>query len=204
MILIGLTGGMGMGKSTAARLLLQRGVPVVDTDDLARAVVEPGQPALDEVRQAFGPAVLGADGRLDRGKLAETVFGDPAQRERLERILHPRIRERWLDQAAQWRAAGRPCGAVVIPLLYETLAAREFDAIICVACSAASQQARLLQRGWSAEHIAQRLAAQWPIAKKMDAANFVLWSEPSLAVHGQQVDWILERLKADPPVLTPA
>src|SRR5262245_53982791 len=102
MRLIGLTGGVGMGKSTAADLLKERGIPVVDTDQLARDVVEPGQPAFNEVKERFGPGVVGPDGTLNRKALADLIFADSARRQELESILHPRIRERWLAQAALW------------------------------------------------------------------------------------------------------
>src|SRR6185436_6159991 len=167
MNLIGLTGGIGMGKTTAANLLAERGVPIVDTDALAREVVEPGKPAWEEIRREFGNDILATDGQLRREELARQVFSDPARRQRLEEIVHPRIRERWLAQVEFWRAANQPRGVVVIPLLFETNAESAFDTIICVACSAATQQQRLLARGWDREQINQRLQAQWPIEKKI-------------------------------------
>src|SRR5512137_799134 len=108
MRVLGLTGGVGMGKSTSAQLLCDRGVPVVDTDDLARQVVAPGQPALAEVREAFGADVVGPDGQLRRDELAQRVFADAAARTRLEQILHPRIRALWRAQVETWRTEGRP------------------------------------------------------------------------------------------------
>ncbi|MBI3192439.1 MAG: dephospho-CoA kinase, partial [Pedosphaera parvula] len=112
MKLLGLTGGVGMGKSTAADLLARRGVPVIDTDAIARHVVEPGQPALQEIHAAFGPAAIAPDGTLQRGELARRVFTDPHARRQLEAILHPRIRAVWQAQVEAWRAAGRACGVV--------------------------------------------------------------------------------------------
>src|SRR4051812_22563263 len=123
MHLIGVTGGVGMGKTTAARFLQERGVPVIDTDVLAREVVEPGKPAWEEIRQAFGQEILGPDGQLRREELARQVFSDEARRKELEAIVHPRIRERWLAQVEVWRAEKQPRGVVVIPLLFETDAA---------------------------------------------------------------------------------
>src|SRR5687768_11803944 len=113
-----------MGKSTAASILARRGLPVLDTDDLARELVEPGHPALDGARAAFGTAVIDAAGRLSRRELARIVFAGPEKRARLEAILHPRIRQRWLDHVAKWRAERQPAGVVVIPLLFETNAAK--------------------------------------------------------------------------------
>jgi dephospho-CoA kinase len=188
---LGLTGGVGMGKSTAAQLLVTRGVAVVDTDDLARQVVEPGEPALAEVRAAFGPQITGPDGRLRRDELARRVFADPAARTRLESILHPRIRALWRAQVQIWRAEGRPLAVVVIPLLFETQAEAELDATICVACSAAAQYQRLLARGWPPEQIEQRLQAQWPAERKMARADYVVWSEAGLDVQAAQIERIL-------------
>lgn len=194
MILLGLTGGIGMGKSTSARLLKERGVSVVDTDDLAREVVAPGQPALEELKTTFGLDVIGSDGALKREHLARIVFADPARRQQLEAILHPRIRQRWLDVANQWREEEHPLGVVIIPLLYETEAAGEFGAVVCVACSAPTQRGRLRGRGWSDQEIDQRLAAQWPATKKMELANYVIWTEPRVEMHGPQLDRLLRTL----------
>ena len=194
MKICGLTGGIGMGKSTAAEFLRQRGLPVVDTDDLAREVVEPGQPALEEIRRTFGADMLGADGRLRRRELAQAVFANAALRHQLEGILHPRIREQWLARVEEWRAAGSALGVVVIPLLFETKAQSLFHTVLCVACSAASQGRRLLTRGWSAAEIAQRIEAQWPAQAKMTASDYVVWTEGNLQVQAEQWDRVLVKL----------
>jgi dephospho-CoA kinase len=194
MILLGLTGGIGMGKSTSAEILAQRGVAVVDTDQLAREVVEPGQPALEEIRREFGPAVIDAAGRLQREELARRVFSDDAARRKLEAITHPRIRERWRARAAQWRAERRPLGVVVIPLLFETGAEKELDRIVCLACTAATQRERLRARGWNDAQIEGRIRAQWPTEKKIALAHFVIWSETTLELHAAQWERILARL----------
>lgn len=191
---LGLTGGIGMGKSTSAQLLRARGVPVVDTDDLARQIVEPGQPALAELLAAFGPQFAGPDGQLRRDELARRVFTDPAARRQLEDILHPRIRTLWHAQVETWRAEGPPLAVVVIPLLFETKAEAELDATICIACSAATQQQRLRARGWSPEQIEQRLQAQWPVETKMARADYVVWTEADLDLHAVQIERILRRL----------
>ena len=171
MKVIGLTGGIGMGKSTADQLLRQRGVPVVDTDLLARELVERGQPALKKIKKLFGPDVIGADGGLRRGELARRVFANTPARQQLEAILHPPIRHLWRKQVEVWRDEGKPLAVVVIPLLFETHAERELDATICVACSSATQHERLLARGWSPEQIEQRLRAQWSIEQKIAKAD---------------------------------
>jgi dephospho-CoA kinase len=194
MQLIGLTGGIGMGKSTSADLLSRRGIPVVDTDVLAREVVGPGQPGLAEVVATFGAEVLAADGSLQRGVLARKVFSNEASRKQLEGILHPLIRERWLAQVEHWKQESRSCGVVVIPLLFETAAERLFDTIVCTACSPESQRERLLKRGWSEEESSQRIRAQWPVEKKMNQSRFVVWTEGSLEVHSAQWQRVLAYL----------
>lgn len=176
-----------MGKSTADRCLRQRGVPVVDTDLLARELVEPGRAALDEIVQAFGADIVGPDRQLRRDALATRVFSDPGARSTLEGILHPRIRSAWRAQMETWRAEGRPIAVVVIPLLFETRAEVELDSTVCIACSAASQRERLLARGWSPAQIEGRLAAQWPIQKKMDLSTYVVWSEGGIDILDAQL-----------------
>ena len=194
MNLCGLTGGVGMGKSTTAEFLRARRVPVVDTDELARQLVQPGQPAFVEIQTEFGKKVIAPDGRLRRDDLAAIVFADAAARKKLEAILHPRIRERWLAQIEAWRGENHPLAMVVIPLLFETGAESSFDKIICVACSAVSQRERLLARGWTPDQIRQRLAAQWPIDQKIARSDFVVWTDGALDVHTQQLELILQKL----------
>jgi dephospho-CoA kinase len=195
MILCGLTGGVGMGKSTAAGFFLQLGVRLVDTDELAHDLVQPGQPALGEIQQAFGANLLAPDGRLKRDELARLVFSDAAARKKLEAILHPRIRERWQAQVAAWRGESCPVAMVVIPLLFETGAEGGFDRIICVACSPAAQRERLAARGWAEAQIQGRIAAQMPVEQKIARAHFVLWTEGVLASHRRQATEIFRRLQ---------
>jgi dephospho-CoA kinase len=190
----GLTGGVGMGKSTAAGILRNRDAQVVDTDELARQLVQPGEPALAEIQNQFGKNVIAADGRLRRDELARIVFADAAARQKLEAILHPRIRERWLAQIETWRGENHKLAVVVIPLLFETQAESRFDKIICVACSAASQHERLLARGWTPEQIRQRIAAQMPVDLKIARADFVVWTDGNLDAHAWQLERILSRL----------
>jgi dephospho-CoA kinase len=190
----GLTGGVGMGKSTAAEFLRARGAQVVDTDELARQLVQPGQPALAEIQAEFGKKVIAPDGRLRRDELARIVFADAAARKKLETILHPRIRERWLAQIEAWRGENRALAVVVIPLLFETRAESHFDKIICVACSAVTQHERLLARGWTLEQIKQRLAAQWPVEQKISLADFVVWTDGALDAHARQLERIFVKL----------
>lgn len=197
-----------MGKSTAATLLAEHGVTIVDTDVLARQLVEPGQPALAEIQSAFGAETLANDGSLRRDLLARRVFSDSAAREKLEAILHPRIRELWQMQLAEWRSSTRGSSpelhpedatvvpndhyfCVVIPLLFETHAETELDATICVACSPVTQHQRLLSRGWNAAQITQRIQSQLPIEQKMARADYVVWNESSLEVLTAQLKRVL-------------
>src|ERR1043166_5438773 len=113
MKLIGLTGGIGGGKSTSAELLHRRGIPVIDTDSIAAQLVAPGQPALLEVLQTFGPSIRDEYGHLRREVLGQLVFSDPEARRKLEGILHPRIREAWLAEANRWLLAGNTLGVVI-------------------------------------------------------------------------------------------
>lgn len=186
MLLVGLTGGIGMGKSTVADYLAGRGEKVIDSDLLARQVVEPGQPALEEIRRVFGEEVFAAGGALERKELARIVFEDEPSRKKLEAILHPRIRELWRRQAEAWRTLRENRAFVVIPLLYETGAESELDRVVCIACSAGVQKGRLEARGWSRREMEQRIKAQWPIGTKMDRADAVIWNESTKAVCAEQ------------------
>lgn len=183
-----------MGKSAAGERLERRGLPVVDSDVIAREVCAPGTPALAEIRDRFGSDVIGPDGGLRRDEMARRIFGDEESRKALEAILHPRIRSAWKNKARQWRDDGQAGGAVQIPLLFETAAEDDFDSIICLACSSAIQKNRLMKRGWDEAQIARRIASQIPIDEKIDRANFVIWNESGLDELGEQLDRILREL----------
>jgi dephospho-CoA kinase len=194
MNLLGLTGGIGTGKSTAAKYLSARGIHVIDTDHVAREVVAAGEPALAAVAKAFGASVIDGAGALNRKALAEIVFADPARRQQLEAILHPPIRARWTAQVEQWRKSAVEVAVVVIPLLFETGAQTNFDSVICTACTEATQQERLRPRGWSDLQIASRISAQWPMDKKIGASQYVIWTEGTLEIHHRQLARLLERI----------
>jgi dephospho-CoA kinase len=156
---VGLTGGVASGKSAVAALLRELGAVVIDSDQLAREVVEPGTPGLAAVVEEFGETVLTGDGHLDRAALGSMVFGDEASRRRLEGILHPLIRAR----AAEVEAEAGPGALVVhdIPLLVETGQADRFDAVLVVDVPVETQVERMVRdRGWSAEDARSRVAAQ--------------------------------------------
>lgn len=187
MKVLGITGGIGMGKSACADLLREMGVLVIDTDTIARDLVQPGQAPLEEIFAAFGAGVRTPDGRLDRAALARIVFSDSSERHRLEAILHPRIRAVWKAQVSQWEEAGVKVAAVVIPLLFETDSANSFNSVVCVACSEATQRLRLRDRTWSDPQIDARLASQWPVGRKIELSQFVIWTDVPLDIHRAQV-----------------
>ncbi|HYO40150.1 MAG TPA: dephospho-CoA kinase [Nocardioidaceae bacterium] len=170
---VALTGGVAAGKSTVAAMLTELGAVVVDSDLLAREVVEPGTPGLAAVLEAFGPHLSTADGRLDRQALGALVFADPAARRRLEGILHPRIRARAVEVEA-----AAPAGALVvhdIPLLVETGQAGAFDAVLLVDVPVEVQVERMVQhRGWTREDAEGRVAAQATREQRRAVATYVL------------------------------
>jgi dephospho-CoA kinase len=170
---VGLTGGVASGKSTVAAVLTELGAVVIDSDQLAREVVEPGTPGLAAVVEEFGDGVLTEDGRLDRAALGAVVFGDEASRRRLEAILHPLIRER----AAEIEAASAPDALVVhdIPLLVETGQADRFDAVIVVDVPVEVQVERMVrERGWTRDDAEGRVAAQADREDRRAVATYVI------------------------------
>lgn len=191
MIVFGLTGGIGTGKTTAATRLAERGIPIVDSDIIARQLVEPGRPALQNIVELFGEDILDSVGALRRDALARRVFADPGARALLDGVLHPLIRVAWGRQINDWRTQGVNRAVVVIPLLFETAAETQFDATICTACKPATQHHRLVERGWDETQISGRLQAQWPLEKKMERARYVIWAEGPLGVLEAQLRRVL-------------
>jgi len=169
---IGLTGGIGSGKSTVSRLLAEHGAVIVDADAIAREVVEPGTPGLAAIVEAFGISILAADGSLDRPALAAVVFADPEARKRLDAIVHPLVRARAAEVAA-----AAPADAVVVndvPLLVETGQAGSYDLVLVVEADPATRVARLVQRGLTAEDARARMAAQATDEQRRAVADVVL------------------------------
>src|SRR6188768_25694 len=185
--LVGLTGGIGTGKSTVAGLFAERGVPVMDADVLARDVVAPGQPAA---------ADIAADGHIDRKRLGAIVFSDPAARARLEAITHPRIQELSRARAAALAAAGHKFALYEASLLVESGRWRELDGLIVVTASPATQVARVVRRdGVSEDQARARLRAQLPQEDKLRLATHVIDNDGDLAATEAQVDRVLAALR---------
>jgi dephospho-CoA kinase len=175
---IGLTGGIASGKSTVAKMFAELGVPVIDTDVVARQVVEPGQPGLDAVIDRFGADLLTRDGHLDRRALRNLVFDEADQRHALEAIVHPLIRARTIELADQ---AGGPYQVLVIPLLVETNFSALVDRVLVIDCPENQQRTRLLARDdETPERVNQILAAQVGRQKRLAAADDVIDNAGSL------------------------
>ena len=189
---MGLTGGIGAGKSEASEYLKRLDIPILDTDVVARELVTPGQPALAEIVAAFGSAILDSQGHLDRSALGQKVFGDSAARQRLEGILHPRIYEGWTAWIRQQSLQDQRLCAVVIPLLYEKGYDSHFQVTLALGCTPQTQRQRLHQRQWTDQMIDQRLAAQWPMSEKLQRANYCLWSEGQREALHQQIEVVLK------------
>jgi len=186
MIRVGLTGGIGSGKSTVAALLADRGALVIDADRIAREIVEPGQPALTEIEQRFGDDVIAPDGRLDRGALAGIVFADTAALSDLNAITHPRIAQRTADliEAA-------PADAAVVydmPLLVENDLAEGWDLVIVVEADRDVRIRRLIERGLDEADIEARMNRQATDEQRRAAADIVIDNSGDLRMLEQAVD----------------
>ncbi len=174
MLLVGLTGGIGAGKSTVAELLAGRGAVIVDADVVARAVVEPGEPAFDQLVERFGPGVVGADGRLDRPALARVAFADDVSRKELEAITHPAINAEFLR-----RIQAAPADGIVIcdvPLLAESdqARARGYEVVIVVEAPRDVRLGRLEGRGLTRNDAEARMAAQATDEQRRKLATYVV------------------------------
>lgn len=182
---IGLTGGIASGKSVVADMFAELGVPVIDTDIIAREVVAPGQPALQEIRERFGDHVMAADGGLDRGALREIIFAADQARLDLEALLHPRI---GAEARRQADAAGGPYQLIVVPLLVGSPLLKFVDRVLVVDCEEDTQIARLLARDAESEEQARRiLAAQASRKERLEIADDVINNDHSLGHVRDQV-----------------
>jgi dephospho-CoA kinase len=190
MRVLGLTGGIGSGKSMVAQMFAQLGAVVIDADRLARAVVEPGEPALQEITATFGSDVLLPDGHLDRSKLAGVIFADPVERAKLDAITHPRIRAR-MDAEIKARRLGPGVLIVDVPLLYENDRTHTVERVIVVWVDPQTQLQRIRQRdSLSADAARQRIAAQMPLDAKRARADHVIDNSGSREDTRRQVEAI--------------
>lgn len=189
MLLIGLTGGIGAGKSTVSAALARHGAVVVDADRIAREVVEPGSPGLDAVVAAFGPQVLTADGALDRPALAAVVFADPAARRRLDGIVHPLVRARATELERAAREADEDAVVVHdVPLLVETGQAAAYHLVLVVEAAEDVRVARLVARGLGEDDARARIATQATDEQRRAVADVVLGNDGTPEDLHAQVD----------------
>jgi dephospho-CoA kinase len=194
--LVGLTGGIGSGKSTVAERFVAAGAELIDADQVAREVVVPGKPAWKKIVEHFGDGILDDEGFIDRPALGAIVFADPAKRALLNELTHPPVIESIADQLEMLTAFD---GVVVldVPLLVEGGVDRGYDAIVVVAAKPETQLQRLLaDRGMSEEEAHQRIAAQAPLEDKIAKATHVLWNEGTLEELRTEADRLARELTA--------
>ena len=196
MLLVGLTGGIGSGKSTVARMLEERGAVVFDADLLAREAVEPGTPGHTAVIERFGADVLAPGGELDREALASSVFADPSARRDLEQIVHPEVRRLFAEGSEAYHDTDR----IVVfsaPLLVESGMHTAFEILVVVSATVATQIERLMrQRGMSEAAIRARIDAQAPLEDKAAVADFLVDNGGTIAELENQVERLWHDLSA--------
>jgi dephospho-CoA kinase len=196
MLHVGLTGGIACGKSTVAAMMRELGCRVLEADALARRLIEPGQPAYDDVLKEFGGQLRAADGRIDRAKLAAIVFANPARLERLNRIVHPRVVDA-LDRELAELARTEPGAVVVVEaaLLIEASYHERLDRLVVAWCEPEQQMERLLARGMAREEALRRIGAQMQLDQKRRMADDEIDCSGSLEETRQQVIDVVARLK---------
>ncbi len=195
-LMVGLTGGMGCGKSTAAARFAERGFRRLDADQIIRDELLPSREVAEAIRARLGPAMLAADGSVRRDRVAEKVFKDPAALAWLEELLHPRLLERWRQVVAENSGAAF---IVEVPLLFEKGLENWFDFIVCVTTDYASQLRRLEQRGIPPEQARERISQQLPLARKCELADHVLLNDGTPEFLREQVDALADRLLNSQP-----
>jgi dephospho-CoA kinase len=193
--LFGLTGSIGSGKSVVAARFGAHGVPVVDADVLAREAVAAGSPALTQIARTFGSSVVGTDGQLLRGRLAELVFADTEARARLESIVHPTVRALATQRFAGLEASGETLACYEVPLLFEVGLDATLRPIVVVSASESTCIDRVCRRdSVGAEEARARLDAQWPLSRKAGLADFVIDNDGPLTATHAQTDRVLAAL----------
>ena len=195
MHVFGLTGGIGSGKSVVAARFRAHGVPVVDADVLAREAVAPGSPALAQIAQTFGSALIGADGQLLRGRLAELVFADADARGKLEKTVHPAIRALATQRFSELEAGGEPLACYEVPLLFEVGLDSTLRPVVVVSAAERTCIERVCRRdGVGAPAARARLSAQLPLPQKARCADFVIDNDGPLSQTHVQTDRVLAAL----------
>lgn len=196
MLWIGLTGGIGTGKSTVTRILRQQGIPVVDADELAREVVKSGTQAHQDVIVAFGATAVSADGQLNRKEIGRQVFSDKSKLATLEKIIHPKVRELCALRKSELAAQGFSLAFYDVPLLFEKKMEDMFDQIVVVTCDPSVQKDRLMKRdGFSEEEAIKRISAQLPLEHKVKAAHFTIENNGSISDLERKVSELVSKLK---------
>ncbi len=194
MLRVALTGGIATGKTYVAARLRERGIPVIDSDELAHGVMAAGTEAAAAIAARFGPDVLAADGSVNRAVLGPIVFADAAARRDLEAIVHPAVYRSITAALRAFEMSGARVAVADIPLLFETGHADRFDRIIVTICDPATQIRRLVARGLTEDAARQRLAAQLPNEKKASRADFVVHTDGTFDETDRQVDHICRQL----------
>jgi len=195
MLRLGLTGGIASGKSAVAAMLRELGFSVLDADSLAHKLVEPGQPAYEEVLREFGSAITDGEGRVDRAKLGALVFADRTKLDRLNAIVHPRVAEAVLRQFAKWQSEGtRDAAFVEAALLIESGIHQHLDGLVVAWCRPEQQLERLAGRGLSEDEARRRIAAQMPVEEKLRYATEKIDCSGTLEQTRRQVEALGARL----------
>jgi dephospho-CoA kinase len=196
MLRLGLTGGIASGKSAVAAMLREMGFAVLDADSLAHKLIEPGQPAYEEVLHEFGPSIIATGGRVDRAKLGAIVFNDRAKLDRLNAIVHPRVAEVIFSQFEVWRRAGvRDAVFVEAALLVESGIHKNLDGLVVAWCTPEQQVERLVTRGLSEAEARRRIAAQLPVEEKLGLATEKIDCTGSLDETRRQVEALASKLR---------
>ncbi|MDZ5783777.1 dephospho-CoA kinase [Marinococcus luteus] len=195
-MVIGLTGGIASGKSLVADALREQGLPVIDADVISREVVEPGEPALEQIIEHFGPEILQFDGTLDRKKLGSVIFNDTEKRQVLNQIIHPAVRQRMMSKRDDLVREGNEHVVLDIPLLLENNLNFLVDRIIVVYVNEATQKQRLVERdGRGEEDAAARIKSQMPLEEKRDLADAVIDNSGTEKETKTQVNELLHQWK---------
>lgn len=198
-MIIGLTGSIASGKSTVSEMLKSSGYPIIDADLVARQVVEPGSDTLEQIEQAFGRDVIREDGTMDRPKVGEIIFNDPAKRKVLNDIIHPAIRQKMLRQRHEYMTEGYKTIIMDIPLLFESRLQHLVDKILVVSVTEENQFRRLVERnGFTEKEARARISSQLPMSVKEDGADAVIYNNGTLDETKWQLNRILDNWKASP------